>query len=87
MTQAMDKSFDHDTPRLEKRVEELESVLRSVLVQINTHQIYDKDARSLIKRALGPSQAVENSAAQLPPMRRQGEFPSLFPVASSSNFL
>jgi hypothetical protein len=87
MTQAMDKLRNQDTPALAKRVEELESVLRKVLEQINTHQIYDRDARSLIKKALGPSQGTENIAASLPPVRRQGEFPSLFPSASSSNFI
>ena len=52
MAQAMDKSTVQDAPAAEKRIEELESVLRIVLEQINTHQIYEKDARGLIRRAL-----------------------------------
>ena len=87
MAQAMDRSKDQDTPAPAQRVEELERVLRTVLEQINTHQIYDRDARSLIKKALGSSQLSEVMAAPLPPARRQGEFPSLFPVATSSNLL
>ena len=87
MAQAMEKPIIPDTPALEKRVEELESVLRTVLVQINTHQIYDKDARSLIKRALGSAPATEISTIPRTPAKRQGEFPSLFPSASSSNFI
>jgi hypothetical protein len=87
MAQAMDTPIDQNSPALEKRVEELESILRKVLEQINTHQIYDKDARNLIKNALGYSQVTESAAAPLPPVRRQGEFPSLFPSAASSNFI
>ena len=48
---------------------------------------YDKDARTLIKKALGSSKVTENVATPLPPIRRQGEFPSLFPSAASSNFI
>ena len=87
MAQAMDRPNSHDTPALEKRVEELETVLRTVLQQINTHTIYDLDARGLIKRTLGASPIVETPAAGQVPVRRQGEFPSLFPTASSQNFI
>ncbi len=87
MAQAMETPIVQNTPALEKRVEELETVLRKVLEQINTHQIYDKDARSLIKKALGSSQLTESIPAPPPPVRRQGEFPSLFPSAASSNFI
>ena len=87
MAQAMDTPIIQDTPALAQRVEELESVLRKVLEQINTHQIYDKDARTLIKKSLGSSKVTENVATPLPPIRRQGEFPSLFPSAASSNFI
>ena len=87
MSQANEAPVVNDTPALEKRIEELESVLRMVLEQINTHQIYDKDARSSIKRALGPAQLTENYAAPRSPVRRQGEFPSLFPSTASSNFI
>ena len=85
MAQALERPITQDTPTHEKRVEELESVLRTVLEQINTHQIYDKDARSLIKRVLGPAPITDRSAS--PPVRRQGEFPSLFPAATTSNFI
>lgn len=87
MAQVTDNPIGQNTSALTKRIEELESVLRKVLEQINTHQIYDKDARSLIKKALGSSQVTETIAAPLPPVRRQGEFPSLFPSAASSNFI
>ena len=87
MAQAMDKSIVQDTPALEKRIQELESVLRTVLEQINTHQVYDKDARSLIKRTLSSSPATGMATVPPAPIRQRGEFPSLFPTASSSNFI
>jgi hypothetical protein len=82
MAQAMDKSTVQDAPAAEKRIEELESVLRIVLEQINTHQIYDKDARGLIRRALSSTLRTGPPA----PVRQQGEFPSFFP-SSPSNFI
>lgn len=86
MTQAMDTSTSQGMPALEKRVEELESVLRTILQQINTHQVYDRDARGLIKRTLGASPIREPLAAEPTPVRR-GEFPSLFPTGSPPNFI
>jgi len=87
MTQAMEKPVLNDARAPEKRIEELESVLRTVLEQINTHQIYDKDARSLIRRVLGSASTTDASSTPRPSAKRQGEFPSLFPTASSSNFI
>ena len=85
MAQAIHTPISPDTPALEKRVEELESVLRTILQQINTHQIYDRDARGLIKRTLGTSPIRETVAEQTPV--RRGEFPSLFPSAPPPNFI
>ena len=86
MAQAIHTPISPDTPALEKRVEELESVLRTILQQINTHQIYDRDARGLIKRTLGTSAIRVTPAAEKAPVRR-GEFPSLFPSAPPPNFI
>ena len=90
MSQTIKVSEVQDALSLQNRVAELESVLRTVLEQINTHQIYDKDARILIRRALGgvrgqqDIELSENGAAT----RRATEFPSLFPSATrSSNFV
>ena len=76
-----------DVLSLRNRVTELESVLRTILEQINTHQIYDMDARVMIRRALSGSERftqeidhTEVGAAS----RRATEFPSFFPSASSS---
>ena len=87
MAQAMHISISQDETALEKRIDELESVLRTVLQQINTHQVYDRDARGLIKRTLGASTGKESPAAVPTPVKRPGEFPSLFPSGSSTNFI
>ena len=75
---------------LRKRVTELESLLHTLLDQINTHQVYDKEARVLIQQALNSPNAV-SAALQpegLPAPRRATEFPSFFPCATSSpNFV
>lgn len=87
MAQALDTSISQDASALEKRIEELESVLRTVLQQINTHQVYDLDARGLIKRTLGASPIKNTPAVEQTPVRRPGEFPSLFPSSSPPNFI
>jgi len=55
--------------------------MRAVLEQINAHQVYDRDARGMIRRALG-GRSVE--AVPEPTPRRAREFPSMFPAASSN---
>ena len=77
----MAQAADTNTTDLQKRVEELEMVMRTVLEQINSHQVYEKDARGLIRRTLGT-----NKNASAPQPRQAGEFPSLFPSATS-NFI
>jgi hypothetical protein len=84
MTQAIDDPLVPDTNPLQKRIEELEAVMRTVLEQIDAHQVYDKDARTLIRRTLANSRTRPLRA-----MRSTPEFPSMFPsaAASSQNFL
>ena len=91
MSQAINVSEVQDALSMQNRITELESVLRTVLEQINNHQIYDMDARVLIRRALSGvvriSQENNYSEAAAAP-RRATEFPSFFPSASgSANFL
>ena len=77
---------DHNVPdanSLQNRIVELETVMRTVLQQIDTHQVYDKDARTLIRRTLGTSKQPASS----PTSSRASEFPSMFPSASPQNFL
>ena len=87
MAHTVNVSGVQDALSLQNRITELESVLRTVLEQINTHQVYDKDARVLIRRALrsvSPSDAVPLPEAA---PRRATEFPSFFPSATRpSNF-
>ena len=79
-----------DELSLQNRVTELESVLRTILIQINTHQIYDFDARVVIRKALSGgvriSKDVDRPQAATAP-RRATEFPSFFPSASHSQNL
>jgi len=88
MSQTTNAPGVQDALSLQNRVTELESVLRTVLEQINTHQIYEKDARVLIRRALvGSVPAPELARPENAPPSRATEFPSLFPSATrSSNF-
>lgn len=83
MTQAINESNLSMEQALQARVDELESVMRAVLEQINAHQVYDRDARGMIRRALG-GRAMEASPQPAP--RRAPEFPSVFPSATS-NFI
>jgi hypothetical protein len=87
MSQTINAPQVLDALSLQNRVTELESVLRTVLEQINTHQIYEKDARVLIRRALGGRVVSELARPENAPPSRATEFPSLFPSAPrSSNF-
>ena len=91
MSQSVKVSEVQDALSLQNRVTELESVLRTVLEQINTHQVYDKDARALIRRSLRGMRAQQDIGTPnegTAPPRRATEFPSFFPSATrSSNFI
>jgi hypothetical protein len=89
MSQTINVSEVQDALSLQNRITELESVLRTVLEQINSHQIYDKDARVLIHRTLvaGHASASEPGLSEPPHPNRAREFPSFFPSAvRSSNY-
>ena len=54
MNQAIENTVP-DRSALFTRVEELEAAMRRILEYINSHQVYDQDARLLIRRTLGPA--------------------------------
>lgn len=87
MAQAISERSVPDTSAqlLQQRIDQLEKVMRTVLEQIDTHQIYDKDARMLIRRAL--VSGIDAAAPAVKTVRSASEFPSMFPFASArSNF-